>query len=165
MTKINLKRTFTSVILAVGLLSVGLVSSSGAQGNRVAIAPSAKLPQKKKGCSNEALAGSYGFTGNGAFIAGNDDGVPAGPYTTVGFINFDGAGNFTVTYEVETFNGIFMNDPPFTGTYTVNSDCSLTITNEFGVHLAGIVMNGGNELDFISIDPGVVLNFVAKKSQ
>ena len=112
------------------LLCLALTSTGRGQEIKTNGAPPANGQAKK--CTNETPKGTYGFYGNGTFLPGNPDGEIAGPYTTVGLINFDGAGHFNVPSETETFNGQPAVDSPFNGTYTVNPDCTFIAANQFG---------------------------------
>lgn len=159
MRKLNVKLTTAAVVL-VGLL--GLAFSPTGRGQEAKADNALKPNSQSKHCNNETLKGTYGFNGNGAFIAGNPY-APAGPYTTVGLIRFDGAGHFNVPAETETFNGQPMIDPPFTGTYTVSADCTFTAANQYGANFSGVIVDAAEEIYLMATDPGVVLNFVAKR--
>ncbi|MDT7781555.1 MAG: hypothetical protein QOC99_4067 [Acidobacteriota bacterium] len=155
MRKLDLKRTGVASAVVFSLFCLALVSNGRGQEVK------ANAPTKK--CSNETPKGTYGFYGNGTFLPGNPDGETAGPYTTVGLIKFDGAGHFSVPSETETFNGQPAIDPPFTGTYTVNADCTFTAANQFGAALSGVIVADSEEIYLMATDPGVVLNFVLKR--
>jgi hypothetical protein len=105
-------------------------------------------------CSTQTLKGAYAFTGHGQILGliGPDNQVHqfASPLTLddVALITFDGRGNFSRTdYGVigglpkggqTTFN------PNQTGTYTVNSDCTGTMSV---VYTAGGPVPAGVETD------------------
>lgn len=161
MPKLQLKRTTAAVVLVIGLFSLTLSAIGRDQETKTKSGSTASSLRKK--CSNETPEGTYGFYGSGTFLPDNPDGEIAGPYTTVGLIKFDGAGNFTVPAETETFNGQPVVDQSFTGTYTVNADCTLTAVNQFGGGFAGVIVDDAKEVDLMATDPGVVLNFVLKR--
>jgi hypothetical protein len=96
---------------------VGLVFFSAL----ASIAPSAQAAQ----CSLSKSAGSYGFTLSGSVI------LPTGPIpiAAVGRANLDAAGNAAGT-ESRSVGGGFANET-FTGTYTVNTDCTGSATLNF----------------------------------
>ena len=121
-------------------------------------------------CSNSTLTGSYGFkeTGFGARAFGaarnGKAGGPAIPVATVGVVTFDGAGNasFTVTQVFNSSGGAFFDAIP--ATYTVNSDCTGSITIEdFDLHFYIVIVGGGAELFAIQTDIGSTLTVDAKK--
>jgi len=76
-------------------------------------------------CSLAGSSGQYGFTLTGVVI------LPTGPVpiAAVGRANLDVAGNASGT-ESRSVGGGFA-DETFTGTYTVNSDCTGTATIQF----------------------------------
>jgi len=85
------------------------------------IAPAAQAGQ----CSLVRSAGGYGFTLTGVVI------LPTGavPIAAVGRADLDAAGNVSGT-ESRSVGGGFA-DETFTGTYTVNADCTGTTTLRF----------------------------------
>jgi hypothetical protein len=76
-------------------------------------------------CTLGSSAGGYGFTLSGVVI------LPTGPVpiAAVGRANLDAAGNVSGT-EARSVGGGFA-DETFTGTYTVNADCTGTTTIRF----------------------------------
>ena len=116
-------------------------------------------------CSNATLTGSYGFKQQG-FGLRNSKPAKLGnmiPFATVGVVTFDGAGNasFTLT-QVFSSGGDFFEAIP--GTYTVNSDCTGTVTIEdFGLHFYIVTVGGGAEFFAIQTDEGNTDTFDAKK--
>ena len=54
----------------------------------------------------------------------------------------------------------------FTGTYTVNPDCTGTYSVEGGgltIDAFFVIVDGGNELQIVITDPGNVINCIARK--
>ena len=81
----------------------------------VSIGPSAQAASAK--CSLSKLAGTYGLTTTGS--------IPAiGPVAAVGLITFDALGNISGS-QTRSLNGDIA-DETFTGTATVNPDCTGT---------------------------------------
>ena len=78
-----------------------------------------------RSCSLERTAGKYGFTLTGVVLPGTG---PA-PIAAVGRAVLDDTGNVTGT-ESRSVGGGFA-DETFTGTYTVNPDCTGTTTLAF----------------------------------
>jgi hypothetical protein len=112
-------------------------------------------------CTLQTVAGTYGFDGQGFLGIGTPQAVQA---AETGVATADGAGNLagTVTFSI---NGNILRTP-FTGTYNVNADCTISEVVSFGTqtrHQEGIVVLDGREIDFIQTDPGSVLTRVAKR--
>ena len=111
-------------------------------------------------CNNRLISGSYGFTLNGAKLAG-PPGTPVGLQVGVAMAKFDGAGNFS-QIDTVTIGGVTVADfthTPATGTYTVNSDCTGTFTINFTdgrptVTTNFVVVNNGFEIDTVVTSAG-----------
>jgi hypothetical protein len=76
--------------------------------------------EDKANCSNATLHGSYGLHATGSVIG-------VGDFAAVGRFTFDGNGSLTGKLFVR-LAGNNMEPPEFTGTYSVNSDCTVTDT-------------------------------------
>jgi hypothetical protein len=78
--------------------------------------------QAAEHCSNAKAAGNWGFTLTGTLI------LPTGPVpgAAVGRVSADAAGNISGT-EARNVGGGFANET-LTGSWTVNSDCTATLT-------------------------------------
>lgn len=102
----NLTRTTVGIVLMAALAS---------------LAPAAHA----KSCSLAGTSGNYGFTLTGVVI------LPTGPVSVaaVGRATLDASGNASGT-EARSLGGGFA-DETFTGTYTVNPDCTGTATIDF----------------------------------
>jgi hypothetical protein len=108
----------------------------------------------KEGCNNHSLRGAYGFASDGqAFDA---SGKEVAEIAAAGRIVFDGRGGLTGR-ETESFSGV-ISDIPFSGSYSVQPDCTGTaiIHNGQTAHLKLMLVEGGQEVNFIDQDPGVV---------
>src|SRR6266705_1902231 len=86
-------------------------------------------------CSNASLNGTYAFSGQG-FGEVTPDISSAGfaPFAQTGLAVYDGKGHITsatFTYSTTTANGGSLRGT-FTGTFTVNDDCSGTATADLG---------------------------------
>jgi hypothetical protein len=107
------------------------------------------------GCNNHSLSGAYGFAIEGqAFDA---TGQEVAEFADAGRIVFDGRGNLTGT-DTEGLNGLINKGLTFSGTYSVQGDCTGTANVHGGltVNLRFAVVEGGQEADTIAVDPGVV---------
>ena len=135
-----MKRTTVTKTLAIAALTaLGLVT-----------APMAKA--ESKGCSNATLKGTYAHTASGFELAPP---AIAGPVAGVGTDTFDGNGNVTTVATI-SLNGNIVSAKA-TGTYTVNPDCTGTYTIP-ATRITFVIIDGGNEIRGICIDPGVVLS-------
>jgi hypothetical protein len=74
------------------------------------------------GCSNASLQGTFAYTGTGFVVTPT---ARAGPFAEVGTQTFDGKGATTSTFTASGNGNLFQTT--FTGTYTVNPDCTGTI--------------------------------------
>ena len=116
-------------------------------------------------CSNATLTGNYAFSLSGANAPGRSvTGKNTFGNAAVGVFTFDGAGNLSVIFTV-VFNGHATSiSVPDTGTYTVNSDCTGTLTDPSAdVHFNLATVGGGTEFFAIQTDEGSTDTFDAKK--
>ena len=123
------------------------------------LAPAAKADNK--GCSNISLKGTFAHRASGFVTAPPE---MAGPFAGVGTDTFDGTGGITGSATL-SING---NIVPLTetGTYKVNPDCTgtYTVTSDGGSTTAFFVItDGGNEIQAICTDPGVVLTHIYRR--
>jgi hypothetical protein len=121
---------------------------------------------KVKECSNATLHGSFGYTSTGTLL---DTYVPpplAGPFAEVGRQTFDGRGNTEGTATLSANGNI--NKVTIEGTYTVNADCTGSMTLNVSplgvtVHADFVIDDDGAELRAIVTDSGLVESRVYKK--
>ncbi|MGB9202925.1 MAG: hypothetical protein WCB94_03010 [Terriglobales bacterium] len=144
------------LILALALLAVPIAAQTNAVNNSTS-------------CSLATLNGSYGVLEQGTFLA-QLPGSPPPPFLAVNsaIATYDGAGHVSGT-NTASFGGVIV-PGTFTGTYTVNSDC--TYSMEFtalplGVvlHETGTITGRGmfQEIHLIYKDPFLVASGTAKK--
>ena len=106
------------------------------------------------GCTDLTIKGSYAFTVHGQIL------TPNGPLLVDGIARttFDGNGNLTQVDAVAINGHIPLVWRPGTGTYTVNSDCTGTMTqlgkDELTLHFAILVSQSGNHIHTVVTDPG-----------
>jgi hypothetical protein len=109
-----------------------------------------------QGCTNAGLEGSFGFT-----ITGTRPSAPGGPVETivgVAMTNFDGYGNLTQTDNIHgSISGLVTPNRPGTGTYTINPDCTGTMTlmnaGAPPLTLAIVLVDNGNEVRTAVMNP------------
>jgi hypothetical protein len=99
------------------------------------------------GCSNATLQGSYGVSATGTITAGPS----AGPIAVVAVITYDGHGEFTLnqTQRLLVAGVATTLKVPFTGTYSVNADCtfSAVMTNALNGTIStsdGVIVDHGH---------------------
>lgn len=78
-------------------------------------------------CSLAGAAGNWAFTDSGTVIG-------VGPRTAVGVLTFDGKGNLLNGIATSSLNGSVA-DETFSGTYTVSSNCTGTLSA--GIYISG----------------------------
>jgi len=107
-------------------------------------------------CTEQSARGTYGFALVGSFSA-------IGPVATSGTTVFDGDGHDTGKFSVTTFGA--NQQFTFSGSYTVNPDCTGTATlnispSLFGysvIHFAAVGTNEEKEIKWLITDPGIVI--------
>jgi len=115
------------------------------------------------GCSNLSLRGTYAFTIHGQILA------PGGPLTVDGIAKttFDGFGNLTQVDAVSVDGTLAQIWRPGTGSYTLNPDCTGTMTifnlNQPALHLAIVVGHSGDLIHTVVTDPGVAVTSDAER--
>lgn len=100
-------------------------------------------------CSNANVTGKYGFFGSGQDKNGH-------PIAFLGYINANGTGAFSGT-ETGSDDGAVFTNVPLTGTYSIKSDCTGTVTSKLKGqkmtnHSALVVLSGGKSLQSLSTD-------------
>ena len=107
------------------------------------------------GCTNHSLRGPYGFAVEGQTGA-TSTGTEPGEIAAAGQIRFDGNGGLTGN-EWESFNGA-ITTITFSGTYTVNSDCTgrAAVHNGMTATFRLMLVERGQEVNIIESDQGVV---------
>lgn len=117
------------------------------------IAPTAKAADK--GCSTVSLLGTFSRRDTGTVIL---PAAAAGPVAVVGTFTFDGTGNVTGA-TISSQNGN-IGQGTQTGTYTVNADCTGTITvlgsSGHASHYSFVMDDGGSGFEYICTDSGPI---------
>ena len=116
-------------------------------------------------CSNATLTGNYPFIYSGMNAPGHSvTGKNTFGNAAVGVFTFDGAGNLSLTYTDVSNGQVISTSVPDTGTYTVNSDCTGSLTDTtIDVHFNIATVGGGAEFFAIQTDEGNTDTFDAKK--
>ncbi len=116
-------------------------------------------------CSLQSLKGPYAVVGHGTIVT-QFPGFPPPPvlFAETGMVTFDGAGSFSGKVSV-SLSG-FIIQPAVSGTYSVEPDCSTSITvNAVGlvIHEDGVIIGRGKEFHVIQTDPGTVRTLFGKR--
>ena len=120
----------------------------------MALAASSAVQARARECTDSTIRGTYAFTIHGQIL------TPGGPLLVDGIAKttFDGDGELTQLDTVAVNGHIEGVWHPSTGTYTVNSDCTGTMTlistGQPTLHLAIIVSQSGNHIHAVVTDPG-----------
>ena len=151
-----------SLIALVGLMATLLVGLSLFQGHQPGIVPKvhAQETDGHESCSNATLNGTYGFYRTGA--------RSGDPSVAVGLATFDGTGAHSPGRQTKRRNGVTVRDlfadPALDGPYEVDPDCAGRFLNPDGsVEAHFVVVDGGKELFFTPLAPGVTATGVMKK--
>jgi hypothetical protein len=158
MLKINVKQFGVVLFAIASVLAVGGSNTS-------------KLHAKSRGCTNAALKGGYGAGTTGLINSSSnpsDVTIPTFvPFAEAASFSFDGAGNLSGTSTADYGGSSF--PVVFTGTYSVNSNCTGSMTVDAGVngiiHRDLVLVDGGKEVEFVDTDPGFVIAGSMKKQQ
>jgi len=120
------------------------------------------------GCTDATLTGNYAFNFSGFGTRGSNPKGNELPVGAVGVFTFDGAGNHSSSFTLVQ-NAVVSTGNTASGIYSVNSDCTGSITWTGGP-AAGVTFNiavngGGSEFFGIETDPtaGITATFDAKK--
>lgn len=152
-----MKRTIaftSSTILSLTILLVGSATAGHAQ-------------DENTGCSLSALKGTYSVQGQGIVVA-QLPGFPAPPFpfAEVAIDFMDGAGKITGKFTANV-DGVLV-PGTVAGTYTVNSDCTGTITmllnSGLPVNESFVVLSNGN-LRLVDTDSYIVITRVMEKTR
>src|SRR2546425_5710146 len=111
----------------------------------------------EKTCTLASLEGGWGFALSGTLLAG--------PAAATGVLTVDEEGNFS-GHDTLSANGTILSET-FTGTVTVNPDCTTSATIVSSVvgeaHFDGVLVAKKREILLIRRDPGTVLIGSARK--
>jgi hypothetical protein len=121
----------------------------------LAVAASSAVTAKASVCDNSTIRGNYAYTIHGQVF------VPNGPTLVIDGLartTFDGQGNVTELDAISVNGNTAPGWVPNTGIYSVNPDCTGTITVTNGnaplIHLQMIIAQSGNTIHEMVIDPG-----------
>ncbi len=152
-------KSIIASVLTIGALALLVLMSPAVKHNFSAL----PVVHAQNGCNNATLTGNYLFHYSG-FNSKRNNYATELPIAAVGIAGFDGAGNVTFSYN-SAFNGhVGANSPPDAGTYSVNSDCTVTMSDPaVGNTWAGAIVGGGSEWDTIVTSTGYTATMSGKK--
>jgi len=120
-----------------------------------ALAPQAlKAWEAQCPLGNATPHGTYVLTVDGT---GTIVGPPAGSLTAVGEITYDGNGHEHAQYTASV-NGTIHKGIMVTGVYTVNPDCTGSLTESDGSHYDMVIAPDGSTVYWIRTDAGFVIS-------
>lgn len=143
------------------ILKTGIVALTALIATVLAAGPArAQSLPTSRFCSNLLIRGTYGFTIEGAKLAG-PPGTPTGLQEGVAMTQFDGHGGLS-QLDAVTINGILVSDfthPVATGTYQVNPNCTGNFTINFTdgrppVNTSFVIVAGSYEIDAVVTSVG-----------
>ncbi len=138
-----IKTTMSSLFFACALVSLVTAMAVGTSATAQS-APDARA------CSVHMLRGSYLFATHGWNIVG---GV-AQPKAIVEGIDFNGDGTLVSPFATVSINGTILHSSGSLGTYTVNTDCTGTLSFTGGASFDIFVEQNGKQLWMIQTGPG-----------
>ena len=160
-----MKRSVVSAVVALLGCLVVAISLGNLSKQRIPGVP-ASVVRADGGCSVASLNGPYAVQGQGTVVAQIPNlPAPPFPFGEASIAHFNGAGTFFGSATVN-FGGVALS-VPFTGTYTVNSDCTgnLTVNTNLGlaVREAFVLIGGGQRLISTETDPFAVVERRAER--
>jgi|SRR5579871_1442381 len=122
-----------------------------------------RVVHAQSGCTVASMQGGYGYTVTGYYF---DNMGNYNFYSAAGNFVADGAGNLKGK-ETDAFNGGVVRGDPYTGTYSVNSDCSAALTtNSAALGPANydiVLSNGGTTMQMVESDTGTNVSGVGAR--
>ncbi len=172
-----MKRTFASIIIValfVSLFALSSVLTRGQSNQRTGLLSTVQAQAvaqdddpfnraRTQQCSLGTTRGRYAATVQGTVLSPNPLAI-----LSVGTFEQDSAGNITGS-DTASFGGQII-PRTYTGTVTVQADCTATVkltvqtgTPGLVANLKGVIVDGGKEIHFIQADNGTIVGGVAKR--
>jgi hypothetical protein len=146
------------IVLFVGLAAIGLGNAS-------------PLPDEKNPvCTDAILKGTYQWNVTGFIQTTNQNGGNIGdfaPIAEASYAVFDGHGTITKLVSTDNFSSGGSFTVTGTGTYSVNSDCSgsLTFNTTVGTINRHLEIQDRKTVDFVHTDTGLIIAGTMKKRE
>lgn len=163
MKKLNLKKQLVKLFMVLAIAGTFALSAAA----QTASVKSGYAIQLRR-CSENTIGGSYGSNITGTFFLppalGSTNPTPV-LLASVGRMTFDGVGNVSGK-DTNSFGGD-VTRYPINGTYTVDRDCTGTLTinmpNGFVLTNDFVILDEGKEINLIQTNPGTVVTGVLKR--
>jgi hypothetical protein len=149
--------TVATACAAMAICSAQLVGTNG-HGNGQEGSGFAAAEGERRACTVRTLRGSYVFAATGFNIVG---GVPQ-PKAIVEVLAFHGDGTLDVPAATVSLNGVIIRSLPSSGTYTVEDDCTGTITLN-GPTFDIFFSKFGDAVSMIQTNPNTVFQGLATR--
>ena len=121
-----MKRTLPVLLVVAPLAALLVFAPTGKKS--VPFLPVVHAQDENSGCSLASLNGRYAIEGQGTVVAQLPGfPPPPAPQGEVAIVAVNGAGSFSGSATLN-IGGLVLNSVAFTGSYTVNSDCTGTVT-------------------------------------
>ena len=120
----------------------------------------ARADERNDRCTLRTVRGTYVFSASGFNIVA---GV-AQPKAIVEVIHFNGDGTLSVPAATLSANGVIIRSLPSLGTYTVEDDCTGTITFN-GPTFDAFISRDGDTVSMIQTNPGTVFQGKATRQR
>jgi hypothetical protein len=146
-------------IASVLALIIGLASTEGIL-PKVRAGGGLSERSRPHGCSVDTLEGNYLFTAS--VLSRSDRPDPTYPRVAAGVRTFDGAGNLS-QLATNSFGGAISHDVDVTGTYTLDSNCTGTMTIAGTRHWDIFVAEDGREGVGVTTTEGLIGSQTFKK--
>jgi hypothetical protein len=144
-------RILAKVVLSSSLPALGSISY-GQDDRGLIKTTKASISLAQAGiCNVYNVAGWYGYSSTGFVVVANPFGTPPVPITQFGTFVLDTDGTFTITKFFTNINGSVLPGSPVTGTFVVNSDCTINATNQFGFSFFGVFVDNRKEIRYTAI--------------
>lgn len=152
------------VVVSVALLSLTTVNRPNSQLGMLGVS---SVRAEEESCSVASLHGTYAVHAQGTFVEQLSPSLPAPPFPfgEAGIATLDGAGHLSGKSTVN-LGGVVL-QPTFTGTYTVNPDCTGTMlfTVSTGVVLHDAIVVTGRGTQNTQTDPFAVASRTLERTQ
>jgi hypothetical protein len=147
-----------AILLCAGLLGLGMIH----QGSHQSLVPTVQAQTgdspfdrvRTRVCTSGVAEGRYGYTFNGTIVG-------VGTTTAVGVLTVDSLGNLSFA-DTQSINGQ-VNRRTFTGTYTINADCTGRAVFSTGLTGDFVLTDQGREIRVIITTSGTVISGEGKR--
>jgi hypothetical protein len=151
--------TAAACVAAVAIAGARLVGTSGHGNGRLDAPGVSSAEAAREACTEATLRGSYVFSASGFNIVG---GVQQ-PKAIVEVIVFNGDGTLDVPAATVSLNGVIVRSLHSVGTYTVEDNCSGTITFN-GPTYDMFLSKDGDDISMIQTNANTVFQGLARRA-